>query len=444
MSIFTKEMQGMLIYSPEHSARLLYILEVIFGRLLGLPYRLTLLESEYIHEEGPKLNYSLTPLGSGMFIRASGLLYEPEVYPQKKALSREMTWEGLPVLFAAEGASDLPFDLFAAAFYLVSRYEEYLPHEADEHERFRATSSIAWDMGFLHRPLVNLWVRAFQKLLESRFSGQLQFNPPAYRFLPTFDIDNAWAFKNKGLRTVLGFLKAHPMPERNYRYQVLRGKQPDPYDCYAWLLESLNRYQLPAVFFFLLARRSRYDRGVSPRHPALKKLIRSISQQHETGIHPSYQSGYASSLLDEEISRLERIIQKRVTRSRQHFIRLTLPETYRRLEAAGITEDFSMGYPDQTGYRASIGTPYPFFDLEHNRQTSLILIPFQVMDVTLRQYLGLQPEEAIRHLEAMVQEARTSGCQLTVLWHNESLSEWGGWKGWTRVYRSLLDMASDT
>jgi hypothetical protein len=69
-----------------------------------------------------------------------------------------------------------------------------------------------------------------------------------------------------------------------------------------------------------------------------------MPEKYSIGIHPSWASGDNENLLGSEIETLESATGKKITASRQHYIRFTLPHTFRRLIAAGITDDYSMGY----------------------------------------------------------------------------------------------------
>lgn len=57
-------------------------------------------------------------------------------------------WDEIPCFFPTSKNCFLPFDVFAASFYLLSRYEEYLPHLKDEHGRYPASESLAFKNGF--------------------------------------------------------------------------------------------------------------------------------------------------------------------------------------------------------------------------------------------------------------------------------------------------------
>ena len=122
-----------------------------------------------------------------------GLLSETELFEQNLRLS---DWEGIPVFFSASSVSDLPFDAFSATFYCLSRYEEYLPFVADEHDRFPAEQSVAFQEGFLSRPLVNEW---WERILAQwkHIDPELEDRRGPYRLLSTIDVDNSFAFRGK-------------------------------------------------------------------------------------------------------------------------------------------------------------------------------------------------------------------------------------------------------
>lgn len=432
----------MLVYCPELSPRLKFILELLLSDLLGINYTTTNLENEFIHFEGPKLNYSFDPIGSFPFMEASGMLFEPRIIDQSEAMGPIFKWADLPVFYKTKQDSILPFDIFSAAFYLVSRFEEYLPFEPDKHGRFPSSESIALREGFLDKPIINLWAIKLGEILMRLFGENLHLHLPEYRFLPTIDIDNAWAFKNKGLRGLGSFFKRNQtMEERNYRYQVIRGKQADPYDQYLLLQSLFKKHGLDPIYFFLAGNLGPYDRNVSPLSRGFKSLVKTISQEFKIGIHPSYSSNFLTDRIQKEINLLARLSDQDIIRSRQHFLKIQFPDTYRNLMHMGIKEEYTMGYADQVGFRASIANPFRFFDLESNKITDLSVYPFQVMDVTLHDYLKLQPEEAIKKIAEIIDQTRAVGGTFSALWHNESLSEWKEWTGWSVVFKKMLEMA---
>jgi hypothetical protein len=134
---------------------------------------------------------------------------------------------------------------------------------------------------------------------------------------------------------------------------------------------------------------------------------------------------------------LETITQKNVTNSRQHFLRLNFPTTYRALIQAGITDDFTMGYADAVGFRAGVAVPFQWFDLLENKITTLTIHPFMAMDATLKQYLNLNPAKAAQIVIDLAKATQKYGGQMITLWHNSSFTE--EWKGWKEAYISILE-----
>jgi len=438
-----------LIYSPEENPRVTWTFEILFKSLLGVDYRITTFPGELEHEEGPKLCYSFKPMGDFPWIRASGLLFERDIHDLSASLIPRK-WEGLPTIFANDedefagrtqrSSRTVDFDIFSAVFYFVSRYEEYLPYEPDAHNRFHSSESLAFHLNLIEEPIVNQWANAFGTVLTKLFGENIRIKKPDYQYISTIDIDNAWAYAHKGIRRFLGgfWRDRRNMEARNFRVQVLRENQPDPFDTYA-LLEHFNQEAgIKPIWFFLLGDPGPFDKNISPGNRHFQNLIRRIASEYPSGIHPSYGSTSSASMIQKEIQRLARITGQPVTRSRQHYLRIHLPDTYRTLSHMGIAGDYSMGFADRPGFRAGISVPFRFFDLEENKSTDLTVYPFQVMDTGLRQYLGLNPDEALEKILSLADKVRKTGGTFITLWHNESLSEWKEWTGWSEVYRQMV------
>ncbi|MBK9256021.1 MAG: polysaccharide deacetylase family protein [Saprospiraceae bacterium] len=422
------------------SPRLEYVLNFIFSETLELKYDLILLEN--LFESDNRLTIYYGQKASGKFniqIPAVDLLYENDirVFDLKTEIQNS-----LPVLFPVSGNEKFDFnhDLFALVFYSLTRYEEYLPFEGDCLGRFPATKSIAYHAGFLNIPLVDHWIQKLSDLLPKHLTGSNY--QKKYRLLPTIDIDQAWAFSFKGVRNAGGFLKDilnRDTGNFKKRLNAIRNPDKDPFNTYGILNELHRFYGYRPHFFFLMAEKtSEYDKNHAPQNPNFRKLIQSINQNYTVGIHPSIQSSNSLLLLKKEIESLGRIIGSDLHDSRQHFIKLHFPDTYRNLIECGIKQDFSMGYPDHIGYRASTGYSFYWFDLKANAATNLQITPFQIMDVTLKNYMKLTSEEAKSDIGILIENARSVNSPITAIWHNSSLDEEGDWSGWVEVYVYLL------
>lgn len=428
------------IYAEHFSPRLHYLLEVLFRHWYGMPYEaVPYAPGMPLSTEGACIYYlERVPEAApaGLHIRPSGWLKEG-VRPQGPHRVAEV--EGLPAFplnSEVYGPRRLPFDLFGLLFYQLSRVEEYLPTPRDIHGRFPARASLAYRHGFLERPLVDLWADRLMDELTAGVPRRRVARPP-YRLQPTIDVDYPWAFRYKPLwRQGAAFLKNtfhHPALARLH-WEVWRGRSEDPFFTFPYLHEQLAGHA--GRFFILMGGKTAYDKGPPPESPPFQQLIGTLGDK--LGIHPSYGVLEEPELLVIEKNRLETLLGRPVFHSRQHYLRLRLPDTYRQLLAAGLRHDWTMGYADAVGFRAGTARSFPWYDLERERGTELMVHPFACMDVSLRSYLELSPQEAARKGRELARSAQKAGGTFTFIWHNSSFSSVHGWAGWRETFEQLL------
>lgn len=429
------------VWVPSVTNRLRYTFDLVISDLVGLDYEFHQSKDSFEAFQGPKMSYGDRPIGDEIYISAVRLLFEKGIEDQQVSV---FDWQGVKALFSTNPNHLFPFDPFAASFWLVTRYEEYLPHLRDEHDRFDSSESLAYQKGFVHKPLVNIYAGLIRQVLKNRHP-ELVFSNRKYRFISTIDIDNAWAYLEKGfMRTAGAYARSVlnlDVSDFLDRTRVLLGLSKDPYDTYAFQLELQRRHKYKSIYFFLLGEYGVNDKNVPVESRKFQSLIQSISDYAEAGIHPSYGSNKNPKRLRTELAHLGRILKREVHCSRQHFLVLKLPETYRRLIELDIFDDYTMGLNLQLGFRASICTPFFFYDLDNDQATGLRIHPFAVMDATMKYYMKIRPEEAMDHILPVIQEVRAVNGDFISLWHNESLSENKIWHGWRDVYVKLVEAA---
>ncbi|MDY0197096.1 MAG: polysaccharide deacetylase family protein [Tenuifilaceae bacterium] len=415
--------------------RIQYILNHVLGTMLGFKVELTSDENVFRSSALPKIAYSCRRVEGAIQIYPHGIMQQKGVLEQYIHVSQ---WHDLPIFFNTDESSTIPFDIFAASFYLIARYEEYLPFNADQHGRFPSEESLAVKNNFLHLPLVDLWVNEFTKILDKSFPG-LRIFKRKFKYIPTIDIDNAFAYKHKGLlRNKLGMAKSlvhFKFADAYRRWQVCFRLKSDPFDTYDTLLSFLPPN---AIWFWLGGSFSRFDRNISVNHPAFQKIMRKIRAKHTVGLHPSYSTFNNFDKLMREKITLENALHFPVQHSRQHFLRLQFPKTNQMLAQAEIAYDYSMGYSDVIGFRASTCTAFNFYNVVDEKELTLKLIPFQVMDRALLQGLKLNPEQAIEQVSAMAKTVKSVNGTFVTVWHNETLSGLNEWKGWENVLTSIV------
>ncbi len=432
---------NVLIYTPQITARIRYTFSLFFTHLGKSDYTITSdLEALAFHQ-GPIINYSQTELKNSLWLPPAKLLFELGISDEESSVVIDKDLIGA---FETKKNPHIKFDIFASAFFLVSRYEEYLPHLRDQYNRFSAQYSFAYKHGFLQKPMINYYAEFLFSLLEEKHPG-FKVNRNNYQFLNTIDIDNAWAYKEKGVvRTAGGIMKdlvTANFKNLSFRINVLFDKKQDPYDNYEYLKDLNKKFKFKSIYFFLLADYGLNDKNVPVWSKKFRSLIQSISDYAQVGIHPSFGSNSRPEKLKKEIMRLNSITKFEIDKSRQHFLILNLPETYRRLIDNEITNDYTMGFASEAGFRASICVSFPFYDLDHEEITTLMLHPFAVMEASLKYYMKLDPEQACEVIKNLVSEVKKVNGKFIGLWHNETVSDIGLWKGWRKVYEYMISEA---
>lgn len=422
----------MLIFSKTSTSRLQYICKFIFGEQLGIGFSLTIDSEGFKQHEGPKINYSDITIETAAFrLQSHHLLFEKNIRPQITGCIEQNSYKA----FFKTSQGDFGFDIFAASFYLLSRYEEYLPHEKDMYGRYAHENSLAFKEGFLHDPVINKWLADFAWALQQKFPT-LKIKSPEFKFTPTYDIDIAWSYKNKGLmRNIGGFFKR---PSIN-RLSVLAGLKKDPYDAYEFLNELHDTHQLDPIYFFLVAtNRSEYDKNISPYDHAMWQLIKSHAKKYRIGLHPSWLSNEKKGLLPKEKKILETAGKTAVARSRQHYIKLTLPETYNRLIENGITNDYSMGYGSINGFRASVASSFFWYDLQAEKITALRVYPFCFMDANSFYEQKQNAAGSLNELLSYYNTCRSVKGEMISIFHNNFLGTDPLFAGWRDMYRQFI------
>lgn len=428
----------LLIFAPEITHRVKYSFKLIFQAILGIDLIFSTNPEEFQQSALPKINYSPANLSSGLFLKAHPILFEKNISDQEIEV---VEYKQLQLFFPTSEDSFLPFDPFAMTFYLVSRYEEYLSENTDEHERFTDSENILVRLGLHQKPIVDQLAYWVAEKISAEFP-EFKIRKRTFQLITTIDIDNAWAFKHKSPLVSFGAIVKAILHGRwnelKQRAIVFLGLRNDPYDTYKYILETYKGHLNRVLFFFLLGDRDRYDKNVSHKNKSFRQLIANMASVCEVGIHPSYSSNEKPWLFETEKERLENIIKKPVAKSRQHFLRLKFPKTYQTALKSGITDDFTMGFASLAGFRAGTCTAFNFFDLSRDHQTELIVHPFQVMDVTLKNYLNLNPQKAWQLIEDLMLAVKEVNGTFISLWHNESLKDSGQWLGWREVFEQIL------
>lgn len=413
MRAISENMQKILIYTEKITPRVQYIFDFMLNEFSGLDFEMTTNVQIFEGSDQPKISYSKSPI------------------------SEEIHWVSDEMMFQSDvngSVKESELHPIGNCFYALSRYEEYLPQKRDHHDRFSGVGRA------YKTPFVDELILKFQEEINAKYP-QIKFKNREFEQILTCDVDQAWQYKHKGFKRTYGaYLKdlaKGNFQEFNRRKAITSGKEKDPYDTFDLFQKIVQKNpKVRMIFFWLMADYDQFDKNNPVTNPAFQAKIQEVSSWAEFGIHPSYASNSNPNKLKIEIERLSKVLGKTIEKSRQHYLKLKFPETYRNLLANGIKEDHTMAYADETGFRAGTCTPFYWFDLEANQATDLKVVPFCAMDVSMRNYLKWTKEESIEELIRLKKEIQKVKGQMVILFHNSNF--YGQWEGWEEVMNSVF------
>ncbi len=413
------------VYTDVSSPKLDYVFDFVFKEQLGTAWERVESKANFEQRKGVRLNYSRDSIDDVVSIFQSDYFVD---YANTR----------IPEIRDSFQQHQKSYDLFAAIFYLLARVEEYEPTPLDQHGRYPSTLSVLSNKHLLGKPIIDIWIKELSALLSNQYDIQIALSHK-YAAHSTIDIDHFMAYKHKPFMIQAGSLVKDFFSLRWGRI-LDRLRHEDHYDTLDDLLSLHAELEARPIFFILTSDRSAYDKNLSPNQPYFKSKVKELAMKAEIGIHPSYYSKEKNSLT-QELATLNSLIPKPTHKARHHFLRLHLPDTYAALLSAGITDDYTMGYPDRVGFRAGTSNSFLWYDLKNDQTTNLRVHPFCVMDVTLKQYLNLDTEAAYKVVQHLLIQLRAVEGQFSMIWHNSSFYEREGWSDWRKLYEDILRAA---
>ena len=338
-------------------------------------------------------------------------------------------------------------DIIASTYFLISRYEEMIHRELrDEHGRFPGKESLPYRAGFIDRPIVDEYRFILHRWLRQARMQVPEIKKDFKNIYLTHDVDAPTLYRSwKGLiRSIMdgkGLIRS------------IKAKfgdlENDPYYTFPWLFEQDQKARakfgdacIHPILFIKSGGKNKHDKPhYELRNNDIKKLIASAKDHDITiGLHSSYEAGTEPTLVAKEKARLERHIEKEVLFNRHHYLSIREPEDMLHLEGADLSDDFTMGYADVSGFR--LGTCYPvrWINPITRRLSPLVLHPLTIMDCTLEEekYMGLDYDKALAYCKRLIAQVRKVGGELTLLWHNDTVTEEGS-SYYRKIYGKLIE-----
>ena len=426
-----------LVYSHKITPRLTYIFRQIFIRILELPVDFTSSIEKFVSHSGPKLSYTHQPLGKEFFIACDDLLFQQGIQEVSIEVSN---WAGLPAFFKMGKTSQLPYDVFAASFYLMSRYEEFLPHIKNEQGAFLAYQSLASKNSFLEMPLIDLWAVRLKDKLHEFFPELPHVSWEKPKFQPIISVVNPYQYQKKSLLIIIAdtltALWRFDFFAIIEQYLVLLGLKKDPYNNFEELEALFKEFNTSPLYFFLFAKNTFYDRGVSISNFSFRKLIKNTADLNQVSLLASYSSQEESKSLNRERDQLKKLIIKKIDSVRFNYGLLSASSGYYNLLEHEIQKDYSMGYTEEIGYRASTAVPFYFYDLNNDLQTSLKIHPVVAEESGLRRF---SDRKAFKRLEELYKNLPTRSAFHGVSFSNAVLNSGAMKNNWRDQFINYLE-----
>jgi hypothetical protein len=429
-----------------------YILDIIIGEYLGIDYEL-IVNSE---SKGYELFFSETKLViedhffknviDGNYLSAKYLPSGVEIMNNIFLIEKDM-----PVIYGSDevildnGTTNCRADIFASAFFMLTRWEELVIADKDNHQRFPVTSSHSFINNYLQRPVVNEYTEFLWNLLvNAGYKGQRkEFQ---YKLYITHDVDFIIKW-----RTFFHFAKSFAgdlIRRRSLRLafsntkwyaKFLSNNKKDPYDCFSELMDLSEEIENKSYFFFIPGGKTKYEKHYKINSTRFKKLTEEIAERnHFCGIHPSYNTFIDNELLKQEKANLEEITGKEILFGRQHYLRFSVPKTWQYWEKSGLQWDSTLYYTYNFGFRTGTCIPYSVFDVEKREKLKLKEKTMCLMDVSLFS-TGLN-EEIEKAVFMQIDRVRKCHGEYVILWHNSNFNT-HEWKHLKEFYKRILKYA---
>lgn len=169
----------LLVYVPLLTPRIAYIFNFIFNDLLKTEVGFCVSIEEFVQSDLPKFCYAPQPIAGELFFKSTALLLEHKITAQQ---IKTTSFGEIKVPFPVE-KSTLPFDVFASAFYFLSRYEEYA--EDQKNIRYEPEFSLQYKLELLQLPVIDGWALILKNILLKHFP-KLSFGKKDFSFIPVY------------------------------------------------------------------------------------------------------------------------------------------------------------------------------------------------------------------------------------------------------------------
>lgn len=360
----------LLAYVPLLTPRIRYIFNFIFNDVLKTHIGFSSNLAEFKESALPKISYADRPVGNELFFKNTDLLLSHAIV---KTTFKTTAFGDTIVPFAVTG-STLPFDLFAAAFYFISRYEEYLPFHPDTEGHYPAEYSLQSKLKLLQIPVIDAWALILKNILLKRYPD-LFFEKKAFSFNPLICMYPGSSYNAGLFKTTIGLIRKAAAALRKDYSEDRKAREIQNF-----VHIQNDRYLLKSRFFF----------------------------------KPSQDNAHECEG------------------------QITLPQSYLQLLKTGTDNDYRMGYKHTIGFRAGTCTPFPWYDLQLEKTTHLLVHPVAINDSSLHNDKHIRIDTTLAQWKNMIDTVKLLEGRFYITWHQDTLANSGKGRTARKLYTEML------
>jgi len=446
----------------------LYIIKYVLNNLIEIKYEINIYDKENIQiknkdeENILTINSLFFRIVNKSWLKEESLPSLPlKVWnPKDDGINAKLVKSTIPVIYGNKGLVKnknhwhLNLDIFGSIFFMLSRYEEAVLSDRDQHDRFPAIASVSYKEGFLNRPIVDEYVELLWTIMKMLWPD-LERKKRSFKMILTHDVDKPFQYVNASPLQIAksisgGIIKHHSIKlaqKRYYQWRSVRkgDYEKDPYYTFNFIMQESEKRGLRSAFYFIADHTAGTIDGVyTLNDPEIISLMKTIDARgHEIGLHLSYNTYLDKEQSKKEAQILYKAMQKngikqKLRGGRQHYLRWKTPETFQNWEYTGMEYDATLSYADMPGFRCGTCWEFPVYDLINRKPLNLIERPLIAMEcsVTAERYMNKgYGEEAFKVFKSLKDACKKYNGNFVLLWHNSELVT----EEQKRLYLSVLD-----
>lgn len=420
----------LIFFSNILTPRIKYIINFIFKDILKAEVEFTGNSQYFLQSDQIRISYGEEPMGEELFFKSTSLLFSNKLEEIKP---KTISFGEYQVPFPVE-RSALPFDVFAASFFILSRYEEYL-HQKKTEEDFKPSKSHQHKWRIMDKPIIDEWALIIKSMIRKKHPD-FKFLEKKFQHQPTVHF-NILPDLPEGLLNRTKFIfSAVFKKENNYlssKFDTLTGVGINN----AQVLDGVNR---------LFASKSYNPLYFAdfPDVPMDYIRINGVSQiladQSIGLLRPCASDKQKMAEIKEGLVKLKKIHANLIPLTSQQLETLKFPICYLNILNSGITSDYSMGYSNVPGFRAGTCTPFNWYDLQLEKVTPLMVSSYCLTDYILQ---FLTREAATKTVQQYIDAVKVVNGTFHSSWSLKSLSDHPKYKKSRALFTEMLSYAGN-